>query len=351
MMRRPKRAQEEEVEKEEEEIDWHTRGSFSRHVGEYVLEGGALGEGASGCVEACKRQDGKQCAVKVFEKAVLRRRWDLRPNCRRSALDKAYEELAITRKLRHPFVVSLLEVIEDDTHIFMFMELCVGPVMRFDEDERQFACAITGGACGAARAARYVDETARALLYIHGCGIAHRDVKPANILLSREGHCRLCDFGEAGDRDSTCTVGTVAYWPPENFDKKGGAVDAFACDVWALGCCLYNFFTRNLPFDISDAPEDLSDRTPINAAVPSVGDPAVDRLLNAILQKAPTKRAALAEIVEDAWVRNTSSLAEQHTQEHTSHRRRPRVLRRIRSAMMLPRAKTAVFALRRASAP
>jgi hypothetical protein len=96
----------------------------------------------------------------------------------------------------------------------------------------------------------YVSQIARALAYAHGNGIVHRDVKPANIMLTPEGRAKLSDFGIAKIEGTTLTIagqvlGTPAFMSPEQC--MGNPVD-FRSDIFSLGTVLYTLLTGAKPF-------------------------------------------------------------------------------------------------------
>jgi len=311
---------------------------------------GTLGHGAFARVERARHEaSGEERAVKVFERSVLRKnKTMLRKNGRvvvTSALDKLSQEIALMRELDHGHVVRLYDVVEDDEsdRVLMVMELASrGPVMTFDENERLFSCRVSGAAVEAERAARYLAELASALSYLHMRHIAHRDLKPDNVLLDDRDKVKLCDFGVSYkfadslgsvEDDSSIfdknlygrdlakrlrqvqkdgrlaqvgeTEGTYAYWAPEMIatGDAPATFNAFACDVWALGVCFYNFRSRKSPFE-GDALDDLFDRIAAAKRDAPPDDMSADerRVLDWLLEPDPSKRASVGDLMEDPYL-------------------------------------------------
>lgn len=177
--------------------------------------------------------------------------------------------------LSHPHLVTVYDVGHDESGPYLVMELIEGPTLaEFSEslDHRE--------------ALELVADVADALATIHAAGIVHRDVKPANILISERGP-KLTDFGVALDDDTgrLTTPGTVfatpRYAPPE---QLAGETVTPAGDVFSLGAVLYELITGEAPFG--------GDRS----LPPSpVGDEALDRLLARVLAPEPRHRPTAAE--------------------------------------------------------
>ena len=155
-------------------------------------------------------------------------------------------EIDIIRKLQHPNILPLLDAGTVETQIFFTTPFVQGDTLQTKiKRERQLTLAET---------VAIVSDIAAALDYAHGRGLIHRDVKPANILLSERGAV-VADFGIARtvslDRgtitNSGVSLGTAAYMSPE---QCGGVSELDKrTDIYALGCVVYEMLTGQPPFN------------------------------------------------------------------------------------------------------
>jgi hypothetical protein len=165
---------------------------------------------------------------------------------------------------------------------------------------------LRDGPVPVAEAVRVVAAAARSLHHAHERGFVHRDVKPANILLGRDGRVFVTDFGIAATPDTAAGTeagaGTLAYMAPE---RLGGGTGAdVRGDVYGLGVVLYELLTGRLPFP-GPTPERVREailtrgparpRTPGSDPIP----PAVERVCLTCLAKNPTDRYPTAGAVAD----------------------------------------------------
>jgi len=171
-------------------------------------------------------------------------------------------EAKAAASLRHPHIVQIFDFGHQEELYFMVMELINGPTLR-DELQRLKALDET---LPFSEVQRIIGEVSEALDYAHDRGIIHRDVKPANILLTPEGQAVLSDFGLAfmteGPRQTiTGFVGTPEYMSPEQ--GHGLAVDG-RTDVYSLGVVLYEMLTGRVPF---------TSKTPMGVVLKHISEP------------------------------------------------------------------------------
>jgi serine/threonine-protein kinase len=194
-------------------------------------------------------------------------------------------ESRMAAAIDHPNIIPVYAAGEEDGRLYL--------AMRWVEGTDLHRLLREHGRLEPVRAARIIDQVGGALDAAHAAGLVHRDVKPANVLLSGE-HAYLADFGLtrlAGSNDTMTTaghfLGTVDYMAPEQF--RNGEVDA-RTDVYALGCVLFAAVTGAPPFPRDTVPQTIlahmHDEPPKAAGVPK----AFHRVLARALAKAPEDR-------------------------------------------------------------
>jgi serine/threonine-protein kinase len=149
--------------------------------------------------------------------------------------------------LDHPNICTVHEVAEDEAgRLFIAMAFYEGETLS----ER-----LKQGPLPVEEALDYTRQVAAGLEAARGNGIIHRDIKPGNVIITRDGVAKILDFGLAKLSDVTLTgtrmtMGTLAYMPPEQ--ATGGPVDHRA-DLWSLGVVLYEMLTGERPFKGANA--------------------------------------------------------------------------------------------------
>jgi serine/threonine protein kinase len=198
---------------------------------------GEIGSGSYGSVyKARDPQLGRTVAIKILRAGRLGGQEDL---------DRFLREARSFAQLKHPGIVTLYEIGQEDGQYFLVEEFVQGTTL---------AARMASGALGSREAAELLARICDALQVAHRQGVIHRDIKPANILLDADGLPHLTDFGLAkveGDEKpmthSGDILGTPAYMSPEQARGQALHVDARS-DVYSLGVVLYELLTRERPF-------------------------------------------------------------------------------------------------------
>lgn len=152
-------------------------------------------------------------------------------------------EARAAARLQHPNIVTIYELGETDGTLYIAMELLEGTDLAEAMSPADRLPLV--------QKLRIVVDMCRGLDYAHKRGVFHRDVKPANVRLLKDGAVKIVDFGIARVEDSTMTktgmvLGTPSYMAPEVL--RGGRVDHRA-DMWAVGVVLYELLRGLRPFD------------------------------------------------------------------------------------------------------
>jgi len=272
---------------------------------------GSVGAGGMGVVYlAADERLHRKVALKFLPPAIAQD-----PHARARLVREAQAASA----LDHPNVATVYDVDEWSGQFFIAMPYYEGDTLR----QR-----IERGALTVVEAARIAAQIASGLAAAHRAGIVHRDVKPANVMLMRDGQVKILDFGLAkffADTAPTMTrmtgpgttLGTVAYMAPEQ--AAGGEVDARA-DVWALGVTMYEMLTGRLPFQGTTAPALMLAAasqvpTPITDIRPDAPEPLA-RLVHCALEKDVAQRTITADDIAHAISR--SLIAEAGSRDVTS---------------------------------
>jgi eukaryotic-like serine/threonine-protein kinase len=211
-------------------------------------------------------------------------------------------EAKAASSLQHPNIVQVYDYGQSDGNYFIVMELIEGTDLRRYLRSR--------GVLAVDRAIIIAHDVALGLGAAHRRAIVHRDVKPQNILVGRDGSIKLTDFGIASvykdinaERLTTTgmTLGTVQYYAPE---QAQGEIVSPSADVYALGIVMYEMLTGRTPFDgdtpvavamqhIQDAP--MPPRQ-LNPNIP----PALEEIILRCLEKVPEVRFADGSVLARA---------------------------------------------------
>ncbi|KAM0893845.1 hypothetical protein ACQ4PT_024845 [Festuca glaucescens] len=253
-------------------------------LGKYEL-GPLLGRGTFAKVYLAQPvAGGEPVAVKVIDKAEVLGIPGMAP--------RVLREVAAMRRLRHPGVLRLHEVLATRSRIYLVMELA-------PRGDLQSALAANRKGFPERTARRIFVQLATALAHCHARGVAHRDVKPQNILLDAAGGLKVSDFGLSaapvvpGSAESLLLTacGTPAYAAPEVLRRK--AYDGAKVDAWSCGVVLFVLLSGRLPFDDANIVEMCRKALRREYEIPTSVSPPARRLLHRLLDPNPETRIAI----------------------------------------------------------
>ncbi|KAG5177809.1 cyclin-dependent kinase [Tribonema minus] len=192
--------------------------------------GGNIGEGTYGVVY--KAKDKKTDEIVALKRIRLEVEDEGIPST-------ALREISLLRELQHPNIVQLRDCIQSEGKLYLIFEFV-------DRDLKKYLEAAAG-LLDASRVRSFAHQLLAGLEFCHARGVMHRDLKPQNLLVSREGRLKLADFGLARAfcpplRPLTHEVVTLWYRPPEIL--LGAHVYAPPVDLWAVGAILVEMVTK-----------------------------------------------------------------------------------------------------------
>ncbi|CAL8095777.1 unnamed protein product [Calicophoron daubneyi] len=246
-----------------------------------------IGKGGYGKVFLVQKVDGmdkgKLYAMKVLKKARL--------VCNEKDKAHTVSERNILEMLRHPFLVKLHYAFQNHSNLYIVLEYCPGGEL-FNYLEQEGAL-MENSACF------YTSEIILAIGHLHSLGIIYRDLKSENVLLDRQGHVKLTDFGLS--KEGACTTntfcGTIEYMAPEIIKCEGHGK---AVDWWSLGTLLFDMLSGGPPFSQEESRE-ATTRKILTAPlkIPPSFSPEVTSLIRGLLKRDPKERLGSKEDVEE----------------------------------------------------
>lgn len=255
-----------------------------KRIGKYVVAR-ELGRGTTSVVYLCHDSyRGKDVAVKLYDadgdfsakEAQIRRRL-------------FFNEAQMAGMLDHPNILPILDAGELDDARYIVLEYISGARPLTEHTDVDHLLPI-------GKAVEVAFKCARALEYAHRQGVIHRDIKPGNILLTRDGDVRIVDFGVARTEHGGLSkvrglIGSPSYMAPEQLTKH---ISTRETDLYALGVVLYELLTGKRPF-YGETLDKL--RQQVNYASPlpvhrlrEEVPPELERIVNRALEKQPARR-------------------------------------------------------------
>ncbi|XP_059559143.1 serine/threonine-protein kinase 36 isoform X6 [Myotis daubentonii] len=250
----------------------------------HVLE--MIGEGSFGRVYKGRRKYSAQVVALKFIPKLGRSEKELR-NLQR--------EIEIMRGLRHPNIVHMLDSFETDKEVVVVTDYAEGELFQILEDD---------GKLPEDQVQAIAAQLVSALYYLHSHRILHRDMKPQNILLAKDGGIKLCDFGFARAMSTNTMVltsikGTPLYMSPELVEER--PYDHTA-DLWSVGCILYELAVGTPPFYTTSIFQlvNLILKDPVRW--PPTISPCFKNFLQGLLTKDPRQRLSWPDLLHHPFI-------------------------------------------------
>ncbi|CAM8916328.1 unnamed protein product [Rhodiola kirilowii] len=233
-------------------------------------------------------RNGNSVAIKIINKKKI---------SGTALMSNIKREISIMRRLHHPNIVKLYEVLATKTKIFFVMEFVKGGELfakiakgRFSEDLSR----------------QYFHQLISAISYCHSRGVFHRDLKPENLLVDDTGDLKVSDFGLSAvtgqvrnDGLLHTLCGTPAYVAPEILGKKG--YDGAKVDVWSCGVILFVMTAGYLPFNDPNLMAMYKKIYKGDFRCPKWMSADLKRFLSRLLDVRPESRITVDEILHDPW--------------------------------------------------
>lgn len=203
--------------------------------------------------------------------------------------DKMTQEIKIHKSLNHANVVRFLSFFDDDSNVYIVLELCKQRSMMELHKRRP---TVTDYECRF-----YIYQILEGVRYLHDNRIIHRDLKLGNLFLNDNLNVKIGDFGLAtrieydGERKKTL-CGTPNYIAPEILNKKG---HSYEVDIWSIGCVMFTLMVGQPPFETKTLKDTYSKIRKCEYSLPKYLSRLAADLICAMLQSEPTKRPTVHE--------------------------------------------------------
>ncbi|KAM3135268.1 hypothetical protein pb186bvf_012566 [Paramecium bursaria] len=247
----------------------------------YIIDK-TIGQGTFGKVKlGIHKATGEKVAIKILEKQRIENENDF---------TRVQREIHILRKIRHPNIIQLYEIIESEVKLYLIMEYASGGEL--------FEYIVSRQRLAERDAGRIFYQLINSIEYLHNIGIVHRDLKPENILLNHASQIKVVDFGLSTlykqNQKLHTPCGSPCYAAPEMV--SGLPYEGLKTDLWSAGIILYAMICGCVPFEDPNTKMLYEKIKTHDFALPKGVSPQAQDLLRRILQKDPHKRISIGEI-------------------------------------------------------
>ena len=254
-----------------------------------------IGKGRFGTIRVGYHKIKKRfVAIKIINKKAMSK----------EDMDNIRNQIDILKIATDEFVLKLLDIIENESYLYIMTELCKGGDLYSYLNQRSFKIPEE-------KAAKLIYKLTKSVSFLHALGIIHRDLKPENILMtdmSDDADLRISDFCICKRLEPNETtneiVGTLGYMAPEVLMGKDYN---FSADVWGIGVITYLLLTGYLPFDDEEEDKEVIRKT-LFESIPFYNDSwknissKAKEFVKKILKKDKEERISIDEILSDPWL-------------------------------------------------
>ena len=229
-------------------------------------------------------------------------------------MENIRNQINILKIVTDEFVLKLLDIIENESYLYIMTELCKGGDLYSYLNQRSFKISEE-------KAAKLVYKLAKSVSFLHTLGIIHRDLKPENILMTDmtdDADIRISDFCICKRLEPNETtkeiVGTLGYMAPEVLMGKDYN---FSADVWSIGIITYLLLTGYLPFDDEGEDKEVIRKT-LFESIPFYNDSwknvssKAKEFIRKILKKDKEERITIDGILSDPWIKKYNENEEEN---------------------------------------
>lgn len=254
-----------------------------------------IGKGRFGTIRVGYHKIKKRfVAIKIINKKTMSK----------EDMENIRNQIDILKIATDEFVLKLLDIIENESYLYIMTELCKGGDLYSYLNQRSFKIPEE-------KAAKLIYKLTKSVSFLHALGIIHRDLKPENILMtdmSDDADLRISDFCICKRLEPNETtneiVGTLGYMAPEVLMGKDYN---FSADVWGIGVITYLLLTGYLPFDDEEEDKEVIRKT-LFESIPFYYDSwknissKAKEFVKKILKKDKEERISIEEILSDPWL-------------------------------------------------
>lgn len=248
-----------------------------------------IGQGTWAKVKrAIDLETGHEVAIKVFYHCTLQRKL-------KDGHAKLLSEYSLFSSLSHPNLLHYHDLLQDHDKVYLVLDFCQGGHLKPPYSSIAIKRILLG--------------VLRGLEYLHAKDIAHHDIKPANILLDKDGSVKISDFGIAEQsKDGQChsTYGTPAFQPPEVVNLSApDTYDGYAADIWSCGLLAYYLLTNGkLLFNgetVYYVLKNIAECTK-DPSLSDIADMGAREFVQSMLRVDPKKRLTAAQLLQSPWL-------------------------------------------------